>query len=58
MPIEDTGKTPSNTPAEYYGVEHPPLHGHDALDDALSVAYAAQHLLRTGRLQQTVFEPT
>lgn len=44
MPIEDIAKTPSNKLADYYCVEHPPLQGHDALDDALSVAYALQHL--------------
>ncbi|MBM1173670.1 3'-5' exonuclease [Microvirga arabica] len=58
MPIEDIGKTPSNKLADYYGVEHPPLQGHDALDDALSVAYAVQHLLRTGKLQPEVFDRT
>jgi DNA polymerase III epsilon subunit-like protein len=56
MPIEDIGKTPSNKLADYYGVGHPPLQGHDALDDALSVAYAVQHLLRTGKLQPEVFD--
>ncbi len=57
MPIEDLARTPSNKLADYYGVEHPPLRGHDALDDALSVAYTLQHLLRTGRLQRDAFEP-
>ncbi|KAI3480213.1 hypothetical protein L1887_57671 [Cichorium endivia] len=38
MPVEDLAKTPSNRLADYYGVEHPPLQGHDALDDALSVS--------------------
>jgi DNA polymerase III, epsilon subunit and related 3''-5'' exonucleases len=55
MPIEDIGKTPSNKLAAYYGVEHPPLRGHDALDDALSVTYALQHLLKTGTLQPDAF---
>ena len=58
MPIDDIAKTPSNKLADYYGVEHPPLQGHDALDDALSVAYALQHLLKTGRLQPDVFDRT
>jgi hypothetical protein len=58
MPIQDIGKTPSNKLADYYGVEHPPLQGHDALDDALSVAYAVQHLLRAGKLQPEVFDRT
>ncbi len=56
MPVEDIGRTPSNKLVEYYGVEHPPLRGHDALDDALSVSYAVQHLLRTGKLAPEVFE--
>ncbi len=56
MPVDDIGKTPSNRLADYYGVEHPPLQGHDALDDALSVAYALQYLLKTGKLQPDVFD--
>jgi DNA polymerase III epsilon subunit-like protein len=56
MPVEDIAKTPSNKLADYYGVEHPQWHGHDALDDALSVAYALQHLLKTGKLQPDVFD--
>lgn len=55
MLIEDIGKTPSNKLADYYGVEHPPIQGHDALDDALSVSYALQHLLRTGKLPAEAF---
>jgi DNA polymerase III epsilon subunit-like protein len=58
MPIEDIGRTSSNKLADYYGVEHPPLKGHDALDDALSVAYAAQHLLKTGKLDPDIFDRT
>lgn len=56
MPIEDLARTPSNKLADYYGVEHPPLSGHDALDDALSVSYTLQHLLRAGKLQPDVFD--
>lgn len=56
MPVEDIGRTPSNKLVEYYGVDHPPLRGHDALDDALSVSYAVQHLLRTGKLDAAAFE--
>lgn len=56
MPIEDLARTPSNKLADYYGVEHPPLHGHDALDDALSVTYTLQHLMLTGKLRPDVFE--
>ncbi len=55
MPIEDLARTPSNKLADYYGVQHPPLRGHDALDDALSVTYTLQHLLRTGQLRREAF---
>lgn len=58
MPIEDLARTPSNGLADYYGVEHPPLRGHDALDDALSVSYALQHLMRTGLLPPEAFDRT
>lgn len=46
MPYEDLQKTRSNQLSNYYGIDHPPLRGHDALDDALSVTYALQYLLR------------
>jgi DNA polymerase III epsilon subunit-like protein len=55
MPIEDIARTRSNDLVNYYGIEHPPLQGHDALDDALSVAYTLQHLLRIGKLQPNAF---
>lgn len=55
MPVEDLAKTPSNRLADYYGVDHPPLQGHDALDDALSVSYTLQHLLRGGKLTPEAF---
>ncbi len=55
MPVEDLAKTPSNKLADYYSVDHPPLQGHDALDDALSVAYTLQHLLRAGQLEAAAF---
>lgn len=55
MPVEDLARTPSNKLADYYGVEHPELQGHDALDDARSVAYTLQHLLRSGKLQASTF---
>lgn len=58
MPIEDLARTPSNKLADYYGVEHPPLRGHDALDDALSISYTLQHLMKTGKLQPDVFDRT
>lgn len=54
MPIEDLAKTPSNKLAD--GVEHPPLQGHDALDDALSVTYTLQHLIKTGKLRPGTFD--
>jgi len=56
MPIEDLAKTPSNKLADYYGVDHAPLLGHDALDDALSVSYTLQHLMKAGKLQPDVFD--
>jgi len=56
MPIEDLARTPSSKLADYYGVEHPPLRGHDARDDALSVAYALQHLPTVGKLDPEVFD--
>ncbi|MEZ2220458.1 3'-5' exonuclease [Rhizobium sp. RCC_161_2] len=56
MPIKDLAKTPSNKLADYYGVDHLPLQGHDALDDALSVSYTLQHLMKAGKLQPKVFE--
>jgi hypothetical protein len=56
MPIEDLAQTPSNKLADYYSVEHPPLQGHDALDDALSVSYSLQHLMKAGKLRPEAFE--
>jgi hypothetical protein len=50
-PIEDLAKTPSNQLAEYHSVEHSPLQGHDALDDALSISHTLQHLMKAGKLQ-------
>lgn len=50
MPLEDIQRTRSNQLADHFGIAHPPLRGHDALDDALSVAYVVQHLLRQGKL--------
>jgi inhibitor of KinA sporulation pathway (predicted exonuclease) len=51
MPYEDIKRTPSNRLAAYFAMDHPPLRGHDALDDALSVAYVVQHLLREKALE-------
>ncbi|MBY3215178.1 exonuclease domain-containing protein [Rhizobium laguerreae] len=58
MAIEDLAKTPSNKLAEYYEVEHPPLRGHNALDDALSISYTLRHLMKIGKLQPEVFDRT
>ncbi len=44
------GTLRSHTICEALGVDTPPLRGHDALGDAKSVAYALQHLLRSGAL--------
>lgn len=56
MPIEDLARTRSNQLADYYGVEHPPLQAHDALGDALSVAYTLQYLLRSEKLPLDAFD--
>jgi DNA polymerase III epsilon subunit-like protein len=50
MPYDDVQKTRSNALAAYFGIDTPDLRAHDGLDDALSVTYAIQHLLRAGRL--------
>lgn len=56
MPYEDVKKTRSNALVDHFAVEHSPLRGHDALDDALSVAYVIRHLLRAGTLQPADFQ--
>lgn len=50
MPYADIQRTRSNALSAYFGIDHPPLRAHDAVDDALSVAYTLQHLLRRGAL--------
>lgn len=50
IPFDDIQRTRSNALSAYFGIDHPPLRAHDATDDALSIAYALQHLLRTGAL--------
>lgn len=50
-----TGLARSNKLADYYGVKHPELRGHDALDDARSVAYTLQFLLQSGKLLPSAF---
>ena len=49
-------KTPSHALSAYFGLSHAPLSAHDTLDDALSLAYACQHLLREGRLTSDDFK--
>lgn len=56
MPYEDIKRTPSSGLVSYFGIEHPPLRGHDALDDALSIAYVVQHLMSEKRLSVSAFE--
>lgn len=56
MPYEDIKTTRSNTLAKYFRIDHPPLRGHDALDDALSVSFVLQHLLRQKMLVPPDFE--
>lgn len=53
MPYDDIKKTRSNQLADYFQIQTPPLQGHDALDDALSVAYVLQFLLRQEKLHPT-----
>jgi hypothetical protein len=50
MPYDDLIQTRSNTLSAYFNLQHPPLRDHDALDDALSVAYVIRHLLQAGKL--------
>jgi hypothetical protein len=50
MAYEDIIRTRSNQLADHFQITHPPLRGHDALDDALSVAYVLQALLRQEKL--------
>ena len=54
-PIGELEKMRSNQLADHFGVAHPAWQAHDALDDALSVAYALQHLLRAGKLEPNAF---
>jgi DNA polymerase III epsilon subunit-like protein len=56
IPYEDVQRLRSNTLAAHFGLE-PRLRAHDALDDAMSVALALRHLLRTGRLEADAFDP-
>ncbi len=53
MPLDDLTQTRSSGLADYFGLPHPPLRAHDALDDAMSVAVVIQHLLLTDILKNT-----
>ena len=50
MPYDTVIATRSNQLAAAFGVAPPGLRKHDALDDALSIAHAVQHLLQNGKL--------
>jgi DNA polymerase III epsilon subunit-like protein len=56
MRYDDIKKTPSNRLAAHYQIAHPPLQSHDALDDALCVAYVIQHLLMRQDLLPSDFD--
>lgn len=51
MPYEDIRKTRSSGLADFLQIAHPPLQAHDALYDALSVAYVIQDMLRKEKLR-------
>ena len=55
MPYEDLQQTQSSALADYFKIEHPPLRGHDALDDALSITYVIQHLLSEKKISKSNF---
>ncbi|SDE32675.1 exonuclease [Limimaricola pyoseonensis] len=56
VPLAELMTLRSNMMAAHFGVAPPGLRGHDGLDDALSVTYALQHLLREGRLEAAAFD--
>jgi hypothetical protein len=51
MPHDDLIQTRSSGLAAYFQLDTPPLKSHDALDDALNVAYVLQHLLQKQKLR-------
>lgn len=55
MPIDDLHSMRSNELADRFEIPHPPLRGHDALDDAMSVALVLQHLLKIEALAPADF---
>ncbi len=56
MAYEDMQKTPSSGLMALYGLDQGSLRAHDAVDDARSVAFVLQHLLRSGRLTPADFD--
>lgn len=56
MSYSDVQTTRSGGLADFFDAPHPVLRGHDALDDALSIAYAFRHLLTAGVLVASDFE--
>lgn len=55
MPDEDIQTTGSGELAEYFGLDAAGLRAHDALDDALSLAYAIGYLLKTEQMSKDDF---
>ncbi len=58
MPYEDIQKTRSGRLAHYFGLSAPVVRNHDALDDAVSLAFVLRHLLREGKLHSDDFDPS
>ncbi len=50
MPASDMERLSSNELAAYYGLHNKDARAHDAVDDALSIAVALRHLLKSGLL--------
>lgn len=55
VPLADINRLSSGALSQHFGVIHDALHHHNALDDALSISYTLQHLLKTGRLSADDF---
>jgi DNA polymerase III epsilon subunit-like protein len=55
MPYEDIQKTRSGKLAHYFCLSPTVVRDHDALDDALSLAFVLRHLLREGKLHPDDF---
>lgn len=56
MPYLDIQQTRSGRLSEYFDIRHERLHDHDALDDALSVAYSISKMLNDGKLNKGSFD--